>query len=1114
MPTGESQSKFGNFVGRDRELGELRDALDETREGRGQLFLIFGEPGIGKTRLAGEIAREAVVRGVQAVWGRCWEGDGAPAYWPWIQVIRGCIIPAESAQRRTVLESEHASSLVETVAQIVPELRTFVPRPLKPPTTERADTEQARFRLFDSVATLLKEFARPGPLAIILDDLHDADHSSLMMLQFVARGLTGANILIVGTYRDAEVRRSPELSKYIGTLGREARSIPLTGLSKIEVAQFVSLHSAQIPDDDLVSRLHVATAGNPLFVDGIVRILTTDGGEHESASDRPFEIPHTLREAIGRRLAVLSDGANSLLKVAATIGNEFEADVCLQVSGVSRAEFNLLLREASIGGIVEPVGSSRYRFAHALIRGAMYDALDSSSRIRLHGRIAEVIEEIHTQDMHGHETELAYHFRAAGVTEKAIKYSCLAAKAASKVFAHAAAATHWRVAVALSEGQNDMRRAYMLLRLGRVATYNLDPAEGIPRLEEALSLYRELKDEEKVAAANMLLGGALTGSQDFSAETNVPRALEHLRDAQAWWEDSTDLVNLGWFYNHLATALFLSLRIDEAIAALRQARQTWERASDPAWAHAAAFHAQLLVVEGRHREAALLFDEVAAVVHVTRKANPNLFRYTTWVVGCCRSLMGAPFEAKRSFIIGMQAKGLSPIQRGVNFESLAAAELATGNVSQAKAIAAEHRVNSGIRSEIAFREGDWQAALEFGSTMLEWARRCGRRWEEAYTLSGLFGLVRITGDFPRAAEFLRQALSANEPSAALLEMRIRPAAALLALEMGRPDDANQHLEVCRAILAKGEDWVGMVGSVEFAEGMLAAGQGRDFAIHFEQAMATFEQYSLPWDQADTLLGWGIALNGVDESSEANKKFDAAIEIYQRHGAGQRWIDRVEAARHSSAPAPKAPETTAVSTGPAVFRREGEFWTIAYREATFRLRHVKGFAYMAVLLAHPGQRFHVKELVAMVEGANNAKNTGATLADDDLTVTNDLGGADPALDSRAFDDYRRRLKDLEAQLDEAERFNDLGRAARAREELDLLKAELASGIGIDGHARQGGSHAERARVMVGRNIRAALEKIRRANPVLGRHFAASISMGYFCSYQPKSERPTSWQIEAE
>jgi len=356
-----SASRY-NFVGRERELTELRQALAEAEAGRGRLFLISGEPGIGKTRLAEELGNEAASRGMRAVWGRCWESGGAPAYWPWIQVIRTLSSSTDSAGRRLVFESEHSASMVETVAQIVPELYASAPRPIKPPVTSRVDPEQARFRLFDSMTSLLKAFARLGSLVIVLDDLHEADLSSLTMLRFVAREVTATGILIIGTYRDIEVQRSPELSQHIGDLSREARLIPLVGLSQAEVAQFYGFSSGQAPDDELVSKLHAATAGNPLFVDGIVRTLIADrDAGFGTPSSEHLKIPHTLREAIHRRLAALSDETRALLRVAAVIGNEFETEICLSVGGVSRDEFNSQLDEASTGGIVlRPLFSKRH----------------------------------------------------------------------------------------------------------------------------------------------------------------------------------------------------------------------------------------------------------------------------------------------------------------------------------------------------------------------------------------------------------------------------------------------------------------------------------------------------------------------------------------------------------------------------------------------------------------------------------------------------------------------------------------------------------------------------------------------------------------------------------
>ena len=195
-------------------------------------------------------------------------------------------------------------------------------------------------------------------------------------------------------------------------------------------------------------------------MDGIVRNLIAEGAiEAAGALDRPFKIPSGIREAIRGRLDGLSPESNSILAVAAAIGNEFEFNLCQSVADVSADEAHRLLDEASRAGIVTALGRGRYRFSHALIREAVYDELDTNSRIRIHGKIANRLEEIYRENIDPHLAELAHHFREAGVPEKAIDYSVRAGKAAASVFAYTDAMVHWQAALEL------MERA----RLGRAA---------------------------------------------------------------------------------------------------------------------------------------------------------------------------------------------------------------------------------------------------------------------------------------------------------------------------------------------------------------------------------------------------------------------------------------------------------------------------------------------------------------------------------------------------------------------------------------------------------------------------------------------------------------------
>ena len=246
-----------------------------------------------------------------------------------------------------------------------------------------------------------------------------------------------------------------------------------------------------------------------------------------------------------------------------------------------------------------------------------------------------------------------------------------------------------------------------------------------------------------------------------------------------------------------------------------------------------------------------------------------------------------------------------------------------------------------------------------------------------------------------------------------------------------------------------------------------------------------------------LLRLGSRAISAGDQLRAGEKFDAAKEIYGQIGAAQRWIDRVEEARSAGCtvsldraqrerPGAEPSSTRAgVTKGSDVpnvsiatscsFQREGDFWTISYRDHTFRLKDMKGLYYIAHLLAHPGEQFHVHELVIVVDRAARADDT--IPARRQLRVTNDLGDAGAILDPRAKAEYRSRLAELQSELADAEAANDGGRAERIREELETLEEQLATAVGLGGRDRKAADHAERTRSRVGRAIRNSLRSIR-------------------------------------
>ena len=226
------------FVGRELELAQLSGALDKAVTGHGRMFLVSGEPGIGKTRLADEFSTRAQARGIRVIWGRCWEGGGAPTYWPIIQIIRVCGERSDFAQL-----AEALGPGIEQVAALVPEIVRPAPIHGERAGLQRIDPEQARFRLFDAVATLLKSVAQREPPVIVIDDLHYADLATIQMVRFLARAFKDFPILLIGTHRELEAERSPELRPLFAELARESNLLPLRGLSLADAADLVRARS-------------------------------------------------------------------------------------------------------------------------------------------------------------------------------------------------------------------------------------------------------------------------------------------------------------------------------------------------------------------------------------------------------------------------------------------------------------------------------------------------------------------------------------------------------------------------------------------------------------------------------------------------------------------------------------------------------------------------------------------------------------------------------------------------------------------------------------------------------------------------------------------------------
>ncbi|MFZ0715018.1 BTAD domain-containing putative transcriptional regulator, partial [Mycobacterium sp.] len=430
----------GPFVGRGSELERLLSTWHTSLGGGACAALIAGEPGVGKTRLAGEWSRQAYEQGAVVLYGRCDEDLGAP-YQPFAEALRS-LVPCVGSSRLRGLRG------VEALLPLVPGLVDEVPD-LAAPT--RADPDTERYALFDAVVALLEMASAEAPVVLVLDDLHWAAKPTLLLLRHLLRFGDRARVEIVGTYRSTDLDRSHPLAAMLADLHRDgtASRISLSGLDEDDVSAYVA--KAGYDDEELGHALASVTGGNPFFLIEALRHVDESGGVWD-----PSTLPQGVREAVSRRLTRLPVETNKALAAAAVVGSRFSLDLVERVVGDDLVD---AFDEASKAGIVIEEPGGRYRFNHALVRQSLLAELPSMRRMRLHQRIATTLEGEPGADDEL-LAELAHHYFEcawAGNAAKAVEYCRRAADQAMARLAYEGAADLYSHAVhALDEIDDEL----------------------------------------------------------------------------------------------------------------------------------------------------------------------------------------------------------------------------------------------------------------------------------------------------------------------------------------------------------------------------------------------------------------------------------------------------------------------------------------------------------------------------------------------------------------------------------------------------------------------------------------------------------------------------------
>jgi predicted ATPase len=1118
------------FVGRDREVAELVAGCEDAIDGQERLFLITGEPGIGKTWLVEHLAAHATTQGIRVYWGRCWEGGGAPPFWPWGQVISAI---AEDYDEETLVSWLGAG--IARVAQLVP---GFAERPstTKIPEVVPRESDTARFYLFEAVTALFRHAASVRPLLVIFDDLHAADEPSRLLLEFLVRQLRGARLLVVGTFRDVEAARSPDTGDALGRLVRDAQLLNVRGLGRKEVRDLIEVLSGAAPSQTYVAAVHEQTEGNPLFVREVVRLLAGDPAM-QFTRQRAVPIPGSVRAVIGRRLAPLSSDAIQVLSAAAVVGREF--DVALVAHACKLPVERVLdgLSEAAALGVVteEERAAGLYRFSHSLIREVLYERLPLPARTQLHLLAGEAIEHQYGIGSEAHVAELARHFAevavAGGEASKALEYARRAGDRAMGMCAYEEAAAEYQRALQSLRfaGPDDPSQCELLLRLGVAQSRAGRYQEAMASCLEAAEISRRLGATELLARAGLVFGerqveGGIVNRQLVAL---LQEALDSLNP-----QDSGLRARL---LARLSLELTFSDEQQRTESLSRHAIDMARRLGDPT-ALRGAIDARWMARWGPdgHDERTALAAEILQLAQETGDRELELGGYAYRAASSLESGDAQAVEANIAAHARLAEELPAAIHKWEVATMRALRALLAGSFEDAERHANEARSLQSGRPNVMFTHLVQVALLRWEQGRLEELRTTLQGVVERFPRAGFArawlsladvdvgrnddahrGLLALAEQLPQRprdgiwlpgvalASMLSVRLNEAEVAAGLYSLLARYSRHVIAFTASQP--------------------VACYGSASFYLGLLATvtAQWTAADAHFGTAISAHERLAARPFLARTRYEYArmlLARGHGEDRDRASGLLDQALATASTLGmAVAEDIRRLQATpARVIGPAgrtvPTAVEASAAELPRNLFRREGEYWTVAYDGSVVRLRDTKGLRHLAQLLAHPGREFHVIDLEAADRQAAPAAigSSRSGTGEPQLTVRPDLGDAGFLLDAAAKAAYQRRIKELRAELDEADAFHDPARAAKIRAELDFLVAELAQAVGLGGRDRRAASHAERARLNVTRAVRAAMANLARNNPSLGRHLAATIRTGRYCSYTPDPHAPITWE----
>jgi hypothetical protein len=903
------------FVGRETQLGSLISAVAAAEVGDGGLAFVAGEAGIGKTRLVAEVAARVAC---PVLWAGCWPGGGAPAFWPWQQLLRAVLAGDSAAGLRASVRSDH-----EELSLLLAEAEA------------EAVADGARFRLFDAVVELFAAAAEPRPLALVIDDLHWADEPSLRLLRFVGRDPRARRLAIIGTYRNTDLDAGHPLMRCFADLPASGPHVSLGGLGQRDVAV---LASALEPEGaaltaSAVALLHRRTGGNPLFVRELLWFLGGRDPAGRPGRGSPPLLPSSVRAVVAERLARLSPGTHEVLCAAAVIGEEFDLGRLTSLVDRTPDEVFAALDEAVPAGLVHRTGDGAgFTFLHAVMREVLYEELAQPVRARLHRRMASLLEAAGGRHL---LPQLAHHLLrgavAADERARAVDYAARAGQHALRLFAYEDAADWFARAIdVLGDGDVDAaRRTELHLALGEacLAAGDLPRARGA--YEQAASLAQREGNADQFAHAALGLGSGLGGFEVQLLDMVQVELLEQALDALG----PEPSVLRTWVLARLSVALSFmdsgARRRQVSEDAVAMARQV----DDPrALGYALAGHCDVIAGPDsceRRRE------QAEEVIRLGRQAADLRLE-----------LLGRRLRLVALLETGATGEADAEIERFARVADRLRQPLYRWYVPLWKGMRALMRRD--IDDAAHWRAGAEQLGAQAHSSNAT-----------VLTFTQWWVQQRYEGRFPQAGSAMAGLLGREAASAPPVTAGPR---AVAAAQRGNREKARVLLRQWRSAPARDpsgdSEW--LPESAQLAEVAVLVGARDEAEVLYGQLQ--------PYAHLFCVEGIGAAVTG------SVAWYLALLAGFLGHDADARAFEAEARAAHQraglvgdppllAAPQPgqeAAPTAAASAAGSLV--HEGLTWAASYAGRTVRLRDSKGLRDIAVLLARPEQDVHCLELI--------------------------------------------------------------------------------------------------------------------------------------------------------